>query len=69
MNDKTRKERINRWKDKLKMTIGNDGNVLYGWGYPQAVHMDVLDRLNADSSDKVDLDKVLRILDDATGGK
>ena len=67
--DDSRMERINRWKDKLKMTIDNDGNVLYGWGYPQSAHLDVLNKLNANSSGKVDLDEVLRILDDETGQK
>jgi hypothetical protein len=66
-DDATRKARIARWKDKLKLSINDDGNVLFGWGYPQSVHMGTVNRLNANPSKNVDLDEVFEFLDKEIG--
>lgn len=66
-DDEARTARIARWKDKLKLSVGDDGNVLYGWGYPQSVHMQTLSKLNAQPSAIVDLDSVFEFLDKEIG--
>ena len=66
-DDEARKARIARWKDKLKLSVGDDGNVLYGWGYPQSVHMETLKKLNAQPSGNVDLEGVFEFLDKEIG--
>lgn len=67
MTDDARKERIARWKDRLKLSIGDDGNVLYGWGYPQSVHHVTLEKLNSDPKPTVDLDEAFKFLDAEIG--
>ncbi|MCP4183699.1 MAG: hypothetical protein GY761_10335 [Hyphomicrobiales bacterium] len=66
-SDETRKHRIARWKDKLKLSIDDDGNVLYGWGYPQSAHDNVLKSLNSNPKPIVDIDEALSFLDKEIG--
>lgn len=65
--EQARKDRISRWKDKLKLSIDEDGNLLYGWGYPQTAHISALNKLNASDRATPDLDEVFRFLDKEIG--